>query len=327
MESLEEALAEGRRKYRNWGRWGTDDIRGTLNFIDNSKRAEAASLVRRGHTISLAMEFNRDGPQNGSLGRSNPVHTMLKSGLDAAAGVQGFTHGFGMADDVVYMPLQSGTQWDGLGHIYDNKLAWNGRPCDRVVTGAGDVVTGIERQAAEFVSRGVLLDVGRALAGADAGGNASGELPDGFAITEEHLLATIAAQGATSSVGRGDIAVVRTGQLARCRKRGSWGDYADGPAPGISFGALGWLHRTEVAAVATDTWGFEVRPYEFNELCTAPLHQIAVPNMGLFIGEMFDLEALGQDCAADGVYEFLLIAAPLPITGGVGAPVNPIAVK
>jgi hypothetical protein len=39
------------------------------------------------------------------------------------------------------------------------------------------------------------------------------------------------------------------------------------------------------------------------------------------------LEELAADCAADGVYEFFLTAAPLPITGAVGSPVNPIAVK
>lgn len=59
----------------------------------------------------------------------------------------------------------------------------------------------------------------------------------------------------------------------------------------------------------------------------SPLHQIAIPNMGLPLGEMWDLEELAEDCAADGVHEFLLIAAPLPVTGAVGAPVNPIAIK
>jgi hypothetical protein len=42
---------------------------------------------------------------------------------------------------------------------------------------------------------------------------------------------------------------------------------------------------------------------------------------------MWDLEALAEDCAADGAYAFWLTAAPLPITGAVGSPVNPIAVK
>ena len=58
-----------------------------------------------------------------------------------------------------------------------------------------------------------------------------------------------------------------------------------------------------------------------------PLHQVVIPNLGLFVGEMWDLDALAQACAADGVYEFLLVAAPLPVTGAVGAPVNPIALR
>jgi len=86
------------------------------------------------------------------------------------------------------------------------------------------------------------------------------------------------------------------------------------------------LHGTEIAAIATDTWGFEVRPNEFDH-AFQPLHQVAIPNMGLLIGEMWDLDALAADCAADGVYEFWLTAAPLRITGAVGSPVNPIAVK
>ena len=36
---------------------------------------------------------------------------------------------------------------------------------------------------------------------------------------------------------------------------------------------------------------------------------------------------LAADCAADGVYEFQLVAPPLSVTGGVGSPVNPIAIK
>ncbi len=97
-------------------------------------------------------------------------------------------------------------------------------------------------------------------------------------------------------------------------------------SPGLSFSTAGWLHRTEIAAIATDTWGFEVRPNEFAN-AFQPLHQVVIPNMGLLIGEMWDLDALAEDCAADGAYEFLLAAAPLKITGAVGAPVNPVAVK
>jgi kynurenine formamidase len=311
-------VARAAAAYRNWGRWGEDDRLGTVNLITDDDRARAAGLVRRGRPFSLSQSFDENGPQNGWRRRTNPVHTMLDTGLDAEFGDQGFPHGLGGADDVVAMPLQASTQWDGLGHIFDRGSAWNGRRAGSVVTSEGDRVTGIEHMSAVLTGRGVLLDVGAAL-GED------GELPDGFAITGEHLEATIAAQGASAAVGRGDMLLIRTGRLTRARREG-WNGYAGGPSAGLSFTSAGWLRERDVAAVATDTWGFEVRPNEF-DVAFQPLHQIAIPNLGLTIGELWDLDALAADCAADGVWEFLLVAAPIPFTGAVGAPVNPIALK
>ncbi|MFJ3803489.1 cyclase family protein [Streptomyces sp. NPDC090088] len=284
---LEEELAKARAAYRNRGRWGEGDVLGTLNLIDDAIRAHAASLVRRGRSFSLAQEFDESGPHRG---------------------------------DRDLLPSRAATRWDGPGRVHGDEQAWHDRP-RTAVTGGGDSVTGIDRIRGAFTGRGVLLDVGR------VAGDARGELPDGFAITEEHLRDTIEAQGATSSVRRGDIVLVRTGQLGRVRRLGAWDGYADGDAPGLSFTTLGWLHRTEIAAVATDTWGLEVRPHEFAEPAADPLHRIAIPAMGLPLGGMWDLDALAEDCAADGVHEFLLVAAPLPVTGAVGAPVSPIAVK
>ncbi len=311
----EGSIAAAAKRVTNWGRWGSDDVRGTMNFLTDDLRRDAARLVRIGTSYSLSQAFDMDGPQRGWRRRTNPVHTMLDTGTDAVAGVQGFPHGIGGADDVITMPLQCSTQWDGLGHIFDHGLAWNGRPADQVVTSLGDGVTGIETVADVIAGRGVLLDVGRVIGG--------GELPDGFAITSDHLEATIAAQG--SAVRRGDIVVVRTGRLSRARREG-WGDYAGGDSPGLSFGTADWLHGSEIAAIATDTWGFEVRPNEFDN-AFQPLHQVVIPHIGLFIGEMWDPDALAEACAADRVYEFFLTAAPLRITGAVGAPVNPIAIR
>ncbi|MFC3574226.1 cyclase family protein [Streptomyces yaanensis] len=312
------AIADAAKRCSNWGRWGQDDVLGTLNFLDEGKRREGAALIRRGVSFSLAQRFDTNGPQNGWRRRTNPVHTMLSSGLDAEFGPPEFPHGMGGADDVVFMPLQASTQWDGLGHIFDHGMAYNGRRASAVVTSEGDQLTGIETVADRIAGRGVLLDVGRAI-------GTNGELPDGFAITAEHLEATIAAQGESSRVGRGDLLLVRTGQMARTRRDG-WGDYAGGPAPGLSFTTADWLHTREIAGIATDTWGFEVRPNEFDR-AFQPLHQVAIPHMGLFIGEIWDLDALAADCAADGIYDFFLTAAPIPVTGAVGAPVNPIAIK
>jgi kynurenine formamidase len=314
----EGAIAAAARRCSNWGRWGPDDVLGTLNFLDEAKRREGAALVRRGAAFSLAQPFAADGPQKGWRRRTNPVHTMLDTGLDAERGSQGFPHGIGGADDVIFMPLQAGTQWDGLGHIFDHGTAYNGRRAGDVVTSEGDRLTGIETTAGLIAGRGVLLDVGRAL-------GTGGELPDGFAITAEQLAATIAAQGDTARVGRGDLVAVRTGRLTRARREG-WGDYAGGASPGLSFTTADWLHTSEIAGIAADTWGLEVRPNEFDG-AFQPLHQVAIPHIGLFLGEMWDLDALAADCAADGSYEFWLTAAPLPVTGAVGAPVAPIAVK
>jgi kynurenine formamidase len=315
----ESEIAARATAFRNWGRWGEDDVLGTLNFIDDATRATAATLVSTGRVVSLSQRFDTDGPQKGWRRRTNPVHTMTDTGVDAERGNQGFPHGIGGADDVIAMPLQCSTQWDGLGHIFDHGNAWNGRRAGDVVTSEGDLVTGIEHAASVIVSRGVLLDVGRHLY------PETGELPDGHAITVADLEATIAAQGPSSTVGRGDIVVVRTGQYARTRREG-WGDYAGGPAPGLSLTTAGWLHRTEIAAIATDTWGFEVRPNEFDVPAFQPLHQVVIPNLGLTIGEMWNLDELAEACAERGRWDFLLSAPPLPITGAVGSPVNPVAI-
>ena len=317
-QSPEAEIAARAAAYRNWGRWGEDDVLGTLNFIDPEKRAAAAALVSEGRVISLSQNFDTDGPQKGWRRRINPVHTMTDTGTDAERGSQGFPHGIGGADDYVTMPLQCSTQWDGLGHIFDHGNAWNGRRAGDVVTSDGDLVTGIEHTRDVIVSRGILLDLGRYLA------PETGELPDGYAITAAELDACIEAQGPTSGVGRGDIVLVRTGRYTRARREG-WGEYAGGPSPGLSLTTAGWLHRTEIAAIATDTWGFEVRPNEFDVPAFQPLHQIVIPNMGLTIGEMWNLDELGDACAALGRWEFLLSAPPLPITGAVGSPINPVA--
>ncbi len=312
-------LEQAAGKYRNWGKWGPDDQLGTLNYITPAKIVEAAQLVKQGKSISLALDYNSDGPQTGGIGRFNPIHQMIATGTDALAGKQLFGNdplpgGLGYADDTVSMPLQCGSQWDALSHIFDRGTMWNNRSAD-LVTSAGAQACGIQEMRDKIVSRGVLLDIAR-FKGVD-------NLEPGYAITEDDLVSCAREEGV--DVGTGDIVIVRTGQMGYCLKNG-WGTYAGGDAPGLSFQTADWLHRTEIAAIATDTWGVEVRP---NELAGTfqPLHIVMIPNMGLLVGEILNLEPLGEDCAADGVYEFLFVGPPLPITGAVGSPINPQAIK
>ena len=57
------------------------------------------------------------------------------------------------------------------------------------------------------------------------------------------------------------------------------------------------------------------------------LHKILIPLLGLPLGEMFNLEPLAADCAADGVREFFFTSAPLNKLGGVASPPNALAIK
>src|SRR5262249_46582876 len=109
-------LRHAAEKYKNWGKWGSDDEIGTLNYTQPEDIVAAAKLVKKGKVISLALNFDNGGPQTGktsypALGRINPLHTMLRTGTDAYAGVLD-KRGIRAADDTVVMPLQCGTQWD-----------------------------------------------------------------------------------------------------------------------------------------------------------------------------------------------------------------------
>jgi kynurenine formamidase len=148
-------------------------------------------------------------------------------------------------------------------------------------------------------------------------------LDDGYAITSEDLDA--AAELARVEVGTGDIVLLRTGQMARCFEEG-WGTYAGGDAPGLSFFTIPWLANHNVAAVASDTWGVEVRPNELPD-SFQPFHIPTVVYMGLLLGEMFNLEALAEACAEDGRYTMLVSAPPLAFTGTAGAPPGPVAIR
>jgi len=76
--------------------------------------------------------------------------------------------------------------------------------------------------------------------------------------------------------------------------------------------------------VAADNPTVEVLPSE-DGVTICPFHLVAIRDMGMLLGEMFDLEALSQHCARLGRWEFQLVAQPLPFTGGISTPLNPIA--
>jgi kynurenine formamidase len=309
------------KRCSNWGRWGPDDQLGTLNHIQPHDIVAAAALVRSGKVFSLAIPVGDSGPQTGGFGRFNPIHLMIRDGNAAVTGtvVRDFYGGRDRhirgTDDLLILPLQSGTQWDALAHIIFEGKIYNGYDATSVGS-KGAILDDIAVASERIVGRGVLLDVPRA--------RGVPWLEPGDQIHVEDLEACLRLEDVT--VGRGDILLIRTGQMAQCHDAGSWGSYAGGAAPGLALDTATWIFDREIAAVATDTWGMEVLPNETPDVFQ-PLHIILLVHAGLMVGEIFDLEGLAEDCATDGRYEFLFSAPPLPITGGVGSPVNPLAIK
>jgi kynurenine formamidase len=247
---------------------------------------------------------------------------MVYTGTDAMLGRQDFIK-MRYADDVVTMPLQCATHWDALGHVfyesYENGerkvVMWNGYSAANVDS-YGCHKCGIQNTKEKLIGRGVLLDMARyhGVESMDAG--------DG--ITSEDLDACAKKFGV--EVRTGDFVLVRTGFLGRHIRAGVWNKYAGGDAPGLEFETLEWLYKNEVAAVALDTWGCEVRPNRSDDYLQ-PWHWLAIPMLGVTMGENFFLDAIAEECAKDGVYEFLFVAPSLPFTDGAGSPTNPLAVK
>ena len=237
---------------------------------------------------------------------------MLESGTDAMCGHQDH-RGLNFADDMIMMPLQCSTQWDALGHVFYEQKMFNGYPMS-LVGSHGAQKNSVVAYKEKLVGRGVLLDIAR-LRGVE-------RLADGEPIYPEDLDKAVERAGV--SVGEGDFVLVRTGQTGWCR-RNTWGAYAAGDAPGLTLDTSRWLFDKRVAAVAVDTWGAEVRPNEVRELFQ-PWHHVVIPNMGLCVGEIFDLDKIGAACERTGRYEFLFTAPALPIEGAVGSPINPLAI-
>ena len=318
------ALAE---RVRNWGRWGDEDELGTLNLITPECVARSAGLVRRGRVFSLGANFDSGGPQGSMPIRVNCQHFVsiggdydtIKEhvrGTDQAS--PNFITSFfdstitRVNDDYIFMPTHAATQWDALSHVYYEGELYNGFPAASV-TSFGARYLGIEKAAKTgMVGRGVLVDVARHRGVA--------WLEYGEPVEPEELDEVLAAQGV--DVGTGDILVLRTGSWERFLAEGT----AQAPCSGLSWRCAGWLHDRGVAAVAADNLQVESDGTDI-EGVTLALHCLCLRDMGMMLGEYWDLAEIAADCADDGQYDFQLIAPPLRISGGIGSPLNPIAVK
>ena len=285
-----------------WNRWGPQDERGSLNFIGPDEVRRATALVRTGEVLRLAQLLSSKTPVPGH--RCGLQHFMGRDGGDYASGA-GRPGGFQFAEDSVVMPLHIGTHVDALCHAwYDDKL-YNGYLGDTIRSTTGANRLGVEKMP-PIVTRGVLLDMvrlkGRVLA-------------DGESITPADMDAAAAQAGVQP--GRGDAVLLRTGWLESQKgvKNVSFNE-----EPGIDVDAAMWLVERDVAIVGADNFAIEVLPFPNGKVF--PVHQRLIRDYGMPLLEGMMLDPL----VASGRYEFLFIASPLPIVGGTGSPLAPVAV-
>jgi kynurenine formamidase len=314
LPSFDELPAkEGAPAESSWGVFGDDDGIGCLNFLTPGGVVAAARLVRDGKVFRLDAKLGFADPP--LFGRAGMTHTIVPLGPLAN-------------DDVLdSYNTQSGTQWDGLGHIGHNSYGrfYNDTTVD-AIREQGNRKLGIHRWADRVVGRGVLID---AYGFRQAQGQTVAPL-ERDAYTLEELEGALEKQNVTLEPGT--IALVRTGWMEAYEALSPEEKAAIAPFDKIrSIGVeasrrvVAWLWDHRVAAIATDSPAVEPLPMQLGD--EGLLHYRALPLLGLPLGELFVLAPLAEDCARDGRYEFMLVSAPLPIDGGIASPPNAVAIK
>ena len=281
----------------NWGRW--DNELGAVNLITSEKRRAAARLVTRGITVSMAREVIKE-----AVDSSKPFRHRMT--------VLGSPEGFASANDEYSVDYHGFTQThvDALCHIFYQGKMFGGHPYTEVTEdGAGRF--DIAALSSGLFTRGVLMDIPRLL-GKDY-------LDGSRAIYPEDLDAWERRAGVR--VGSGDAIIIRTGRWARRAAEGAW-EPMEGSA-GLHASCLPWLRRRDVAVVGSDL-ALDVMPSRVEGL-VLPVHAGVIVYMGCPILDNLDLEAISDQAAELGRWEFLLTVAPLVVEGGTGSPINPLA--
>jgi hypothetical protein len=296
-----------------WGVFGEDDRIGTLNFITDVQVRAAAACVRKGYVFSL--NWNIRLPDPPILGRRRLQVSYVKQ--------------FAGWDDYYdsFFP-QASTQWDALNHVHHPTFAYyNGHTAETTPEGLRPPL-GIDDWARRgIVGRFVLLDVGRHR-------QEVGQPLDYGAkilITAQELDTIVERQGV--EIREGDILLLRFGWIGwyeqlSSAERAALGTGEVFPNPGLAAeeATARWLWDRRIAAAAGDNPTLEATPFDQSHE-NGFLHYRLIPLLGLAVGELFVLDLLAEDCAADGVYEGLFSAAPLNNTGGIGSPGNALAIK
>jgi kynurenine formamidase len=303
-------VAPGAPPGSSWGLWSDrpgGDLLGCLNRLTPERVRAAAAGIRTGRVFPLDLPLDLIDPP--LFGRARFRHE-----------VTGPLGGPGHDDLLHDLNTQSSTQWDGFRHISHPEHGFYG--------GVADEDHGIDHWARHGIAgRAVVADVGR---WREAQGRPL-RLDEPDPIAPDEVLACVADQG--TEVREGDVLLLRTGWLGWYRTLDQQGRTevaaslaCPGLAPGEATAAMLW--DLGLAAVAADNPALEVWPLAGRDRTPEVfVHTSLLPLLGLPIGELWDLDALAQDCAAAGTHDCFLTSAPLRVPGGVGSPPGATAIR
>lgn len=293
---------------------------GCLNLLNEERVRSAAGLVRHGRVFALNWDMGLpDPPLFGRAAFEHRVHWLANE--------------VGHDDELSAWNTQSSSQWDGFRHIRSAAHGFYG--------GVPDEDHGIHHWARRgLAGRAVLVDVGR---WREQQGRPL-DMADADPIEAEELLDAAAAQG--SVIRTGDVLLIRTGWIDWYGRRSAEEREAlagNLRTPGLRPGrdTVRTLWDLHIAAVAADNPALEVwppgalaTPEQLQDSLSDPdrayeifAHFAILPLLGLPIGEMWNLDPLAEDCAADGIYEGFFTSAPLNLKSGVASPPNALVIK
>jgi kynurenine formamidase len=282
----------------NWGRWGEDDERGAINLITPEKHQEAAGLVESGRSISLSRFWpKRPGPLNPQPAQHFP-QWFDRGGSGGAVDYYGIMyHGY------------STTHVDALCHVWDADGGWQGRAPSEVMSSGGARYGAITAWQEGIVTRGVLLDVPRYRGEPFV----TLERP----ATGPELASVAEAQGV--EVRPGDALLVYSGREA-WQEANPTTYIGATPRPGLHPSCSMYVREQDVALL-----GWDMMDYAGPQTSLPwPVHAVLY-KFGVALMDNSLLQPLAEACAEEGRDEFMLMALPLPVEGGTGSPVNPVA--
>lgn len=289
------------KELSNWGRWGADDQLGTLNLITSAKRVQAATLVKEGRSVSLA----RNVEKKAAADNSSPFQQVMLS-TGKGEGTQWVTDRY----TVSYHGIAH-THMDSLCHLVQDGKLYNGY-LQSEITDSGAGKLSVHHFKHGIFTRAILMDIPR-LRGVK-------HLEPGSPIYPEELSAWENRAGV--KVGAGDVVFIRTGKWARRDELGAWDSSKEGLA-GLHVSCAKWLKERDVAMLGSDA-ASDVMPSRVAGVAQ-PVHLLTLNAMGMPIFDNCDLEEVGRVAEQLKRWEFLITAAPIPVEGGTGSPLNPIA--